>query len=463
MRSLAFKLTLAFLLIGVVGITVFGVLVARRTQTEFNRFLSTRDQNILVNALTDYFDQHNGWQDVTTQLLNRPPLIFYSSNTSLIDANRKVIYANFPVPSDDSLANSANQYERVTLQAAGNVVGYLYVRSAEDNINPKADGQPAPPLRRPPSGVEGDFIGRVMGAAITSGIIAMVMALGLGYFLARTLTRSVRQLTVATRAMAGGQLDQQVPVHSQDEIGELAQSFNQMSADLSRASQARKQMTADLAHDLRTPLSILRGYTEGLKEGRLDGSLKLYDIMHGEVEHLQRLVEDLRTLSLADASELTLNKRAVDPRALLERTALAYFMQAEAQAITLTVDAPENLPSISVDTDRMTQVLNNLVSNALRYTSHGEIVLGAQSDPGQIRLTVRDTGSGIAAEELPYVFDRFYRADKSRQRDTNTASDSDSSGLGLAIAKAIVEAHGGSISVQSQPNQGTTFTIAISA
>ena len=133
-------------------------------------------------------------------------------------------------------------------------------------------------------------------------------------------------------------------------------------------------------------------------------------------------------------------------------------MQAEESNIKLTLNAPENLPSISVDTNRMTQVLNNLVSNALRYTQQGEIELSARSNPKQVYLSVRDTGTGIAPADMPYVFDRFYRADKSRQRDTN---DGDSSGLGLAIAKAIVEAHGGTISVQSEIDHGTTFTIAI--
>ena len=458
MRSLAFKLTLAFLLIGVVGISVFAVLVARSTQTEFNRFLSRRDQNVLVNALTEYYEQHNGWQEVTTRLLTGPPLNFYSSNTTLADADHNVIYANIPITTDDDLAKNESSYERVTLEISGRTIGYLYVRAAEDGdkSNYISSGPP-----KPPSDAAGDFLGRVTSAAITSGIIAIVMALGLGYFLARTLTRPVRQLTLATRAMANGALDQQVPVQSRDEIGELAHSFNQMSADLSRASQARKQMTADLAHDLRTPLSILRGYTEGLKEGRVDGSAKLYDIMHGEVEHLQRLVEDLRTLSLADASELTLNKRSVDPRALLERTALAYFMQAEEQGIQIRLDAAENLPSILVDTDRMTQVLNNLVSNALRYTKQGEIALRAEAGKSQVKLLVQDTGSGIAAEDLPYVFDRFYRADKSRQREIVNENSTNSSGLGLAIAKAIVEAHGGTIIVTSENGKGTAFTISI--
>jgi two-component system sensor histidine kinase BaeS len=227
-----------------------------------------------------------------------------------------------------------------------------------------------------------------------------------------------------------------------------------MSADLARASHLRKQMTADLAHDLRTPLSILRGYTEGLKDERLQGTPAMYSLMHGEVEHLQRLVEDLRLLSLADAGELSLNRRAVDPAALVERTGLAYIVQAQQQGLALRVDAAENLPSIMVDTDRITQVLNNLVSNALRHTAQGEIVLSASAENRRVQLKVSDMGSGIPADDLPFVFDRFYRADKSRQRTGDT-----SSGLGLAIAKAFVEAHGGVILVESIPGHGTTFTI----
>ncbi len=231
-----------------------------------------------------------------------------------------------------------------------------------------------------------------------------------------------------------------------------------MSAKLARASQLRQQMTADLAHDIRTPLSILRSYTEGLKDQRFAGSPIIYSVLHEEVEHLQRLVEDLRILSLADAGELVLNRRMIDPRAILERVGLAHIMQAEAHGITLTVEASDQLPSISVDTDRMTQVLNNLVSNALRYASAGSIRLGAQLVADHVLLTVHDTGSGIDSADLPFIFDRLYRADKSRQRNA-----SNTSGLGLAIAKAIIEAHSGTIRVDSQLAKGTTFTISLPA
>jgi two-component system sensor histidine kinase BaeS len=258
--------------------------------------------------------------------------------------------------------------------------------------------------------------------------------------------------------MASGELGTQVAVRSNDEIGRLAVAFNQMSSDLASASQARKQLTADIAHDLRTPLSILRGYMEGLKDGELTGSPHLYGIMYEEVEQLDHLVGDLRTLSLADAGELTLNRRPVDPRALLERVGLAYVMQAEQRGIVLRVEAVESLPMITVDVERMTQLLKNLVSNALRHVESGEIVLSAVADDVVVTLRVSDTGSGIDPADLPHIFDRFYRADKSRQRG---AAGTTSSGLGLAIAKAIVAAHGGTISAESQVGHGTTFSIAL--
>jgi two-component system sensor histidine kinase BaeS len=453
MQSLAWKLTLAFLLVGVLGVILFAVLVGQRTRSEFDRFLSAHDQSVLLSALNDYYATHGSWNGINHMLASTPPLDFYSRSIALTDINGIVVLGNVSYAAGQAIPRGElNAGTSITVN--GQTVGFvLFAR-------PNAEAERSTP------GLEADFWRRVIWAAITSAIITVLIALILGGILARTLTHPVSELTAATKAMAGGKLDQRVNVHSRDEIGELATSFNQMSADLARASQLRKQMTADLAHDLRTPLTILRGYMEGLKEGRLQGSSTLYDVMYGEVEHLQRLVEDLRVLSLADAGELPLNRRTVDPMALLERTGLAYFVQAEQQGLALRVEPTGEttaaLPSISVDTDRMTQVLNNLVSNALRYTAQGEIVLSASSENQHISLSVSDTGIGIEPEHLPFVFDRFYRADQSRQRPNhNSDADSASSGLGLAIAKAIVEAHGGSLVVESTLGHGTTFTITL--
>ena len=390
-------------------------MLGQRTRIEFDRFLSERDQAMLVNALTDYYAGHGNWAGVGDTLATAPPFDFYMRSAVVVNEFGVVVFGN-PTHAEGEVVPAAELQTSTPLKVNGLPVGSVIFTP----IGPPPGEMPIPITLRVA------FLRRVIWAAVTSGVITAVIALGLGALLARTLTRPVSELTAATQAMAGGDLHQQVAVRSSDEIGQLARSFNRMSADLARASQTRKQMTADLAHDLRTPLSILRGYMEGLKDGRLQGAPALYASMYEEVEHLQRMIDDLRVLSLADAGELTLNRRPVDPAALLERTGLAYFVAAEEQGTALRIETQPGLPSIAVDTDRMAQVLNNLVANALRHTLQGEVVLAATAQDGQVHLSVRDSGSGIAPDDLPFVFDRFYRGDKARQR-----TDGSSSGLGL--------------------------------
>jgi signal transduction histidine kinase len=257
--------------------------------------------------------------------------------------------------------------------------------------------------------------------------------------------------------IAQGELGHQVPVRRKDELGELAASFNQMSADLERSTELRRQMTADIAHELRTPLSLILGYTEALSDGKLEGTPETFDIVHDEAQHLNRLVDDLRTLSLADAGELSLNRRPVCPQTLLQRVATAYAAQARAKDVSLCVEAESDVADVDVDPDRMAQVLGNLVSNAMRHTpAGGGIALSAEELRDAVALTVSDSGVGIAPEHLPHIFDRFYRGDESRYQENGE------SGLGLAIAKSIVEAHGGKISVASAPGSGTTVTVQLS-
>jgi signal transduction histidine kinase len=271
--------------------------------------------------------------------------------------------------------------------------------------------------------------------------------------IARSLTRPIRELTHATHEMAQGKLSQQIPVRSKDELGELAQSFNQMSSDLTRANQSRQQMTADIAHDLRNPLTVIGRYLESLQDGKLKPTPERFAVMQAEVTHLQRLVEDLRLLSLAETGELKLHLEQTAPSELLERVASAYRHQAEGQNIQLKLEFESQLPGISLDPIRMEQVLDNLVSNALRYTpAGGEILLSAKQVERSLTLSVQDNGSGIPAEIIHHIFERFYRADPSRS--------GSESGLGLAIAKSIVELHGGGIRAQSSGN-GSTFIITL--
>jgi len=212
-------------------------------------------------------------------------------------------------------------------------------------------------------------------------------------------------------------------------------------------------MTADIAHDLRTPLSVILGYSEALADGKLPGTPETFDAMYRQAQHLNRLIEDLRTLSLADAGQLSLVCRPVEPRGLLEHTALAYLPAAEAGGVSLVVEEVD-APLIPVDLDRILQVLGNLVSNALRHTPHGgQVSLSAAQENGYVLLRVRDTGPGIPVEDLPHIFERFYRGDKTRE--ANGAS-----GLGLAIARSLVEAHNGRITAENV-SDGAQFVISL--
>jgi signal transduction histidine kinase len=227
-----------------------------------------------------------------------------------------------------------------------------------------------------------------------------------------------------------------------------------MSSELARAQDLRRQMTADIAHELRTPLSVILGHVDALAEGVLPANAETFDVIRDETTQLGRLVEDLRTLSRADAGELTLNLQPVQPYTLLERASAAQRPFAVEKQIEITLEPQSDIPQIMADTERMAQVLGNLLSNALRYTPEGgTITLQSAAVEDGVEMRVTDSGPGIESDELPHVFNRFYRGDKSRQRETG------GSGLGLAIAKSIVELHGGRIWVESEPGQGAAFVI----
>jgi len=263
-------------------------------------------------------------------------------------------------------------------------------------------------------------------------------------------------LTAATRAVARGDLSQRVPVRRRDEVGLLAESFNTMTDDLQTARRQRQQMTADIAHDLRTPLSLILGHSEALADGVLEPTPERLEIIHDEAQRLEHLVEDLRTLSLADDGSLPLVPELVDPAAFLERMVTAHRPQAQERGVALDLELDPEAPEVAFDLGRMSQVMDNLLSNALRNMSRGgSVTLGAEPAEDGLRLWVQDTGPGIAEEDLERIFDRMYRGDTSRQRDGS------GSGLGLTIARSIVEAHGGRIWAESQYGEGARFVIAL--
>lgn len=471
-RSLAFKLVLAFLLVSVAGAVLTALFARWATYQEFERLVLEQAQNNFLTNAAAYYRASGSWQGVREyfrlgaviapqprpgdrvrpgqQPLPVPPQPIIREGSgqpqptyvfALADAGGSVVLPAGPyrlgdrVPADE-LVNG------VDVLVDGEVVGTALVTGETPSL----------------AAQEARYLDRTNRSSLYAAVAAIGIALVLGVLLARSLTRPVRELTAATQAVARGELEQQVPVRSQDELGELAASFNQMSADLARANELRRRMTADIAHDLRSPLTVMAGYLEALRDGVLQPSPERFETMHQEALHLRRLVEDLRTLSLADAGELTLNREPVPPELVLEQSADVYRHQAEQQGIALSVQSEALLPEINVDPDRMAQVLGNLLSNALRYTpAGGQIVLGAREKGASVQLTVQDTGQGIEPDALPRLFDRFYRGDGARP------TDGGESGLGLAIAKSLVELHGGVISVESRLGQGTRFTITLPA
>jgi signal transduction histidine kinase len=274
--------------------------------------------------------------------------------------------------------------------------------------------------------------------------------------------------------MAKGELGQQVLVQSHDEIGELTLAFNQMSAELESLIAQRQQMTADIAHDLRTPLTVISGYVEAMLDGVLEVTPERLETISKEVQHLQRLVEDLRTLSLAEAGRLSLNLVWVSPQDLLQQVAVAYRLAAEKKGVELVLLESADTVEIQVDPDRMMQVLSNLVGNALRHTGTGDVItlqsspildqstitsrppgiLNNQISDHWVVIRVSDTGEGIPSDVLSHIFDRFYQGDSARQEAGSE------SGLGLSIARSIVAMHEGELKAESEGlGKGSTFSI----
>jgi two-component system OmpR family sensor kinase/two-component system sensor histidine kinase BaeS len=306
-----------------------------------------------------------------------------------------------------------------------------------------------------------DFLAAAQQSVWLASAAAGVVALLAGVALFRQIVAPVRQVTAAAQAMTAGKLDQRVAVRSRDEIGQLAGAFNQMADALVQQQQLRRNLIADVAHELRTPLSVIQGNLEAMLDGVLPLGVDEIASLHEETMLLTRLVNDLRLLSLAEAGQLTLARQTVAIDELLYRAVAPLQPQADMSEITLAVQAAPALGPVAVDADRVVQVLSNLLQNALRYTgAHGTICVSAAAAANaagepEVLITVADSGSGIDASDLPHVFDRFYRGDKSRSRTSG------GTGIGLALAKQLVEAHGGRIWVESTLGRGSTFRFTL--
>ncbi len=456
MNRLWVKLSLAFLAISLAAIGVVAVLSARATREQFRQYVvasGMAGQSGWAQILTEYYAEQGSWAGVEAVLAQLGPggMGMGWGRTAGAGAGPNLAVAD---PAGRVLASKTGELVGEVLPASvlaqgmpmtlnGRAVGVLLnVRPADAVLD--AQGQA--------------FLGQVQRSLVWAAVLAAVLSLALGVFVSRLLTAPLARLTRAAQAIAAGDLSQRVQVQSKDEIGDLGTAFNGMAASLAEAETLRRNLIADVSHELRTPLTIIQGNIQAILEGVYPLEMAQMAGLYDETRLLTRLVDDLHDLALADAGQLRLERTPVNVSDLA-RTAIGQFDPvAEAAGVKLTLETIEDLTEVLGDADRLAQVLRNLLSNAIRHTpAGGQVVMRVGHSGEQVTIQVADTGSGIAPEDLPHVFDRFYRGDKSRSRRGGGA------GLGLAITRQLVTAHGGRIEVASTPGLGTSFVITLPA
>jgi len=457
-RSLQAKVILTYLAVALITVLVVSVLIRLTSSQSLMNLVAEQQTSRLKEAISTYYASNSsldGFFEYYLQTAPREPVPVQPVNpgmlpvahelrgvAGLVDSRYRALIPTFGFQIGETVPEEiVKQAESVEVD--GETIAYILPDPKNEfKLNPE----------------EQLFLQRTtlaIGLAALAGVITAVL---MGVFLARRLVRPIRRLTNASQSMARGDLEQQVPVTSQDELGQLTEAFNRMSADLLKADQQRKRLTADITHDLSTPLQILSGYIEMLENGEVTLTPERVEIIKTEIEHLRRLVGDLTILTQVETGNLDMLLEPVRPAALLEKVYQAYQPIAQRAGVELVLEGANVPAEILVDEGRMLQVLKNLLENALRYTPQGgQITLSAETYE-QVQLRVSDNGAGIPEEDLPYVFERFYRADKAR------GANSGKMGLGLAICKALVTAMGGTITAESAGRgQGTTMVIRFPA
>jgi signal transduction histidine kinase len=444
-HSLQFRLLLAFTLVVVITIGATFFFIYQTTQSEIRQF-EERAEDIRVGRIADelslYYYEHGSWEGIQP----------YVEQWGNIHGQRIILADNQGTVIADSQGDLLG--EQYQLEAPGRVVSFLRGDEAIGTLYTSPEllpGPGAPPAPTPPA-----LYLAISRFFLWGGLVAVAIAVGITFFLSRHILSPVKALTSAAERLGQGDFSQRVNIKDKGEFGELAQTFNSMVGDLERAEKLRQNMVADIAHELRTPLSNIQGYLEALRDGVIKPDAKTIRSLHEEASLLSQLVNDLQELNLAEAGELKLARQTEDIGDLVRQAVAAVEAQAKAKGLLLAVDLPDKLPLVNIDGRRIGEVLRNLLENALAHTGQGGsiTVTGKQMD-NWVEVSVTDTGEGIPAKELPNIFERFYRVDKSRTRATG------GSGLGLTIVKRLVEAHGGQIEVQSKLGKGSRFAFTI--
>jgi len=440
-HSLRFRLVVSFTLVILVVIGSVFFFINRATQAEIRQFVELVAQMRAARmeiGLSGYYSQRGDWEGIQPFVEQWGNL--YEQRIILTDANGIVV-----------------------ADSEGDVLGESYA--------PDSPGRPlSPPWETDAIGTlyitpESADVGLIalqilfkeIGLFfIWGGLIGVAVALVITFLLSRRVLAPVKALTSAARQLGRGDFSQRVEVKDKGEVGEMANTFNFMASDLEQAEQLQRNMVADIAHELRTPLSNLRGYLEAVRDGVIKPDADTIRSLDEEAALLSHLVDDLQELSLAEAGELKLVCQAENIGELIKQTVGGLQAQATTKGLSVSVDLPDRLPAVNIDSPRISQVLRNLLENAIAHTAEGDAITVTAAQQGNwVEVSVVDTGEGIPAENLPNIFERFYRVDKSRARTTG------GSGLGLTIAKRLVEAHGGTIQAQSEQGKGSRFSFTV--
>jgi len=460
-HSLRTRLTFSFLIAIVVTAGIVVLLANLITANQFRSlvaFSGRRYAQRLAPVFADYYAAAGGWdgveelmafvQDTGRQPPPQAPKPRHVMPMSgmvdpggerllLVDLEGRVVADSQPGASvPRNLSSNLDRGAEIIVD--GQQVGTLIVYSGLGKLTPSQE----------------DFLRQVNLLMLIAGGVAVLGVLIVGSLQARRIVKPVRALAAAARRVADGDLSQRIAVTSDDELGEMAAAFNTMAAELERQHELRHRAMADIAHELRTPLSVLQVQLESIEDNLTEPTPEVIAGLQGDLAYLSHLVEDLRVLTLADAGELHVEAGPVEMGGLVRDVVERMQTAARVKGVVLDTHLPGVDLAVTGDAQRLTQVLLNLISNALQHTpSGGQIIVSARQAEGEVHVAVQDTGEGIAPDDLPHVFERFYRADRARGRDTG------GSGLGLSIAKSLVEAQGGTITVESQLGQGSVFTV----
>jgi signal transduction histidine kinase len=452
MSGLRLRLIMLFMLVVMIAVGTVALIASQASTNGLQVYMQTDTEQHLISTLLTAYRQHQSLQKLQalSEQLARSAhqriILFDHQKRVLADSDHTLIGQGLPVSMQHALLTSSSRGSTSSPSASPLLIS---TDESPQSLDPNFVHIVASPSRV-------TFLTSMNHALWLAVLIAGLTALLLALVFANTLLKPLHTLKAAAEQMAQGDLSQRVCIKEKSEIGALAHAFNTMAESLSRSEQARRHLVNDVAHELRNPLMNIRGYLELLVEGVLEPTPDTLSSLYEETSLLSRLVADLQEVSLAEAGQLHLALQPVELADVVSQAVQILRPQAEQKHLTLHIHLSPTLPCLEADPERVAQILRNLLRNAITHTpAEGEISITAHRSQSWVHISVQNTGPGIAPEHLPYLFERFYRADPSRARATG------GSGLGLAIVKQMVQAHGGQITVTSQQGQGACFTLTL--